>query len=63
MESQKSLLTKICETIDRHRTERHMQQVAQPIKQPGRMSRLLRWFLPNGGTLILIALLIATQSV
>jgi hypothetical protein len=28
-----------------------------------RMPRLLRWFLPNGGTLLLIAILIFTQNV
>jgi hypothetical protein len=34
---------------------------AQP--HPGGGLRLLRWLLPNGGTLLLIALLIATQSI
>ena len=31
--------------------------------QPGRLGRLLRWLMPNGGTLLLIAILLLTQNV
>lgn len=68
----KSLLTHIGEAIDRYHTERGQNspksQAAFPTGEVRATSRrnfrrILRWFLPNGGTLILIALLIATQSV
>ncbi|MCA9995568.1 MAG: hypothetical protein KDE56_07475 [Anaerolineales bacterium] len=68
----KSLLTHIGEAIDRYHAERGQNspksQAAFPTGEVRATSRrnfrrILRWFLPNGGTLILIALLIATQSV
>jgi len=36
---------------------------AAPGNPPGRLARALRWFLPNGGTLLLAAALILTQQV
>ena len=63
MEPQKSLLTEMSETIDRHRTLRREHQAGQPITQPGRLRRFARWLTPNGGTLLLVALLIVTQGV
>jgi hypothetical protein len=52
------LISRIGETID-HQTSEH------PGATPGqtRTLRLLRWFLPNGGTLLLMGLLIFTQNV
>ena len=40
-------------------------QQAQPVSQvhSDRLHRVLAWLTPNGGTLLLIALLIATQSI
>ena len=63
MEPQKSFLTEVGELIDRRRANHRAHQVEQPITQPGRVRRLIRWLMPNGGTLLLIALLIATQGV
>ena len=65
MDMQKGLLTKLGETIDRHRAEQRERQAEQPttIKQPGRLSRLVRWLLPNGGTLLIVLALILTQGV
>jgi len=61
---QKSLLHHIGEAIDRYRAERHAAPAEGAAPQsPGRLNRLLRWFLPNGGTLLLAALLILTQQV
>ena len=61
MQPHKSFITKFGELIDQHHAEQHS-STEVPV-QPSRASRLIRWLLPNGGTLILIALLIATQSV
>ena len=63
MEPQKSFLIEMSEVIDQHHAERREHQAEQPITQPGRVRRLIRWLTPNGGTLLLIALLIATQGV
>jgi hypothetical protein len=49
MNEPKSLLTELGEALDRYRA--------------GRARRLLRWLTPNGGTLLLIAVLILTQNV
>jgi len=61
---QKSLLTRISETIDQYRNERQAQS-ARTDAGPARtaLPPLLRWFLPNGGTLLLVAILIFTQNV
>jgi hypothetical protein len=61
MQSHKSFITKFGELIDQHHAEQHSS--TEVPARPGRLSRLVKWLLPNGGTLILIALLIATQSV
>ena len=60
----KSLLTRVGESIDQHRQERR-NQALQPLPEGGRSRwpTLVRWFLPNGGTLLLIAILIFTQNV
>lgn len=60
MEAHKSFLLELMELLERH----HARRVKAPaVWQTSRISTLARWFLPNGGTLILIALLIATQSI
>ena len=58
MQPHKSFITQLGELIDQHRAE----QPTAPAR-PGRVRRLIRWLTPNGGTLLLIALLIATQGV
>ena len=61
---QKSLLTRIGEAVDQHRNERQSQPAGTgegPIRAT--LPPLLRWFLPNGGTLLLVAILIFTQNV
>ncbi len=60
----KGLITRIGEAIDQQRQEpqsRSAQAVDAP--RPSRLPALARWFLPNGGTLLLIAILIFTQNV
>ena len=61
---QKSLVTRIGEAIDQHR-QAQQGETLQPSGSSGsrRLSGLLRWFLPNGGTLLLVTILIFTQNV
>jgi hypothetical protein len=61
MQPHKSFITKLGELIDQHRAEQPASTAAP--SRPGRVRRLIRWLTPNGGTLLLIALLIATQGV
>jgi hypothetical protein len=65
MNEQKSLIHHLVEAVDRYRTERRVAAPAQDIqpRQSGRLGRLLRWLMPNGGTLLLVALLILTTNV
>ena len=63
MEPQKSFLTEVSEVLDRRRAQQRERQTGQPIRQPGRLRRFARWLMPNGGTLLLVALLIVTQGV
>jgi hypothetical protein len=62
MSEQRSLLIHLGEAIDHYRSERR-DAAKEQAPQSYHRGRLLRWFIPNGGTLILIALLIATQSI
>ncbi len=63
MNKQKSFITRFGELIDEYRAERRAAAPMDAPRRPGRLGRLLRWFLPNGGTLLLVALLILTQQV
>jgi hypothetical protein len=63
MDERKSFLVDMAETIDRHLPRRNAPQGDRAPSQPGRLGRVLRWFIPNGGTLLLIAALILTQNV
>jgi hypothetical protein len=60
MNTRKNLLIVVGEWWEARRTE---SSVGAPGGKPSRLSRLARWLMPNGGTLLLIALLIATQGV
>ena len=62
MNEKKSFLVDLAETIDRRLPQRNAQQDASSPR-PGRLRRLLRWLAPNGGTLLLIAVLVLTQRV
>ena len=64
MSDKKNLLHYLAEAYDRYTSDRQTSsEPPTPGVRAGRAGRLARWLLPNGGTLILIALLIATQSV
>lgn len=56
MENQKGLITKIGEVWDAHRQQ-------NPNNEPNPSRKLMHWMMPNGGTILLIILLIATQNV
>jgi hypothetical protein len=61
MNTSKSLLTRLSETFDEYRADRRRAQ--DPLPQHSRPRRFLRWMTPNGGTLLLIAVLLLTQNV
>ena len=65
MNERKSLFHKLAEVYDQHRAERRAASAGEATPQPGgsRLRRIGRWFLPNGGTLLLVALLIVTVNV
>jgi hypothetical protein len=60
MNENKNLLIVLGEWWERRRAA--AQEDARP-QQPGRLGRVLRWLTPNGGTLLLVAVLILTQHV
>jgi hypothetical protein len=59
---QKSLIYRLAETYERYRADRRATQAEQPA-QLSRPRRLLRWLTPNGGTLLLAAILVVTAQV
>jgi hypothetical protein len=59
--NKKSLLTRLCETIDDYRAAQHAQPTTS--QNSSYLRRFLRWLTPNGGTLLLTAILILTQQV
>jgi len=63
MDEQKSLVHHIAEALERYRAERRATapEDTRP-RQPGRWGRVLRWFIPNGGTLLLVAMLVLTAN-
>jgi len=66
MNERKSLIYHLVEAVEHYRTERRVasaEGAAPQSQQPGRLGRALRWFLPNGGTLLLVTALIATAQV
>lgn len=60
--NQKNLLHHLFEALQNYRHEREMANENSTWRN-GRLSRLARWLLPNGGTLIIALLLILTQNV
>ncbi len=64
MKEQKSLIYRLAEAYEQYRAERRAASAGEaPPQQPGRVRAFLRWLTPNGGTLLLVALLILTQNV
>ncbi len=63
MNENKSLLTWLGEAVDGYRAERQRAQSQRPHSQPSNLRQILSWFVPNGGTLLLIAVLLFTQNV
>jgi hypothetical protein len=65
MIEQKSLLTELGEAIDRYRLNKQVSSRSRASDPPHLtpLRRLLRWLTPNGGTLLLVILLIATAQV
>ena len=61
MNKRKSLLTKLAETLDQERTL--TPELPAQEQRSSNLSRLVRWFLPNGGTVVIVLLLIASQSI
>jgi len=61
MNEQKSFFVELAELIDRHHSRRR--ERVENTSEPPRLRRLLRWLTPNGGTLLLIAILLLTQNV
>ena len=62
--SNKSLLTRLGETLDAYYTERRVNSAIDSV--PTNISgfrHIVRWLTPNGGTILLILLLIFTQNV
>lgn len=55
MSQYKSLLTELSEALDRYRTQRPLVTTSRPPRW--------QWFLPNGGTILLVTLLIVTSSI
>ncbi|MCP4542589.1 MAG: hypothetical protein GY832_36165, partial [Chloroflexi bacterium] len=62
MNASKSLLTRLGETFDEYRADRRC-HAQDPPPERGRPRRFLRWLMPNGGILLLVAVLIATAQV
>ena len=60
MKKQKSFITKFFELVAQHRNERWEGHV--PTRS-SRMRRTLHWLTPNGGTILLVLILIFTQNV
>jgi hypothetical protein len=64
MNEQKSLLFKVFEVVEQHCAGRRAARLqSAPSQQPNRVRRILRWLTPNGGTLLLIVVLLLTQNV
>lgn len=62
MSAQKSLLTELGEAIDRYRASKQIVGTCQPPIKP-RNAHWLHWLLPNGGTILLVLVLILTQQI
>ena len=65
MNEPKSWLTYFAEIIEPYRADRQQMQAGTAegtTDKPNKLSRLASWFLPNGGTVLIVLLLIVSQS-
>lgn len=63
MSEQKSLILQLAETYERHRLARSAAAVDNTVAQKSRrLHTFLRWMVPNGGTILLVLVLILTQQ-
>ncbi|MFH1636622.1 MAG: hypothetical protein ABIG63_21785 [Chloroflexota bacterium] len=63
MNEQKSSILELAEVVDRSLPRRKASSEG-PMPRPGRLNRTaLRWLIPNGGTILLVLLIILTQNV
>lgn len=62
MDEHKGFLHHLGEAIDVYRTERQDRETSA-APHPNRLVRFLRWMVPNGGTILLVLVLILTQQV
>ena len=63
MSEQRSLLSHVGEAIDRYRAEREGHTKESQSDRLYRRGRLWHWFIPNGGTLLLVIALVLTANV
>ncbi len=65
MNEHKGLLTLLGEALDEYQANRQRIRVKEnpSLHQKANLRRILSWFIPNGGTLLLIAVLLFTQNV
>jgi hypothetical protein len=63
MNEQKSFLMYVAEMVKQYRADRRRNSSQEAQPQPNRLRRFLRWLTPNGGTLLLVAALIASAQV
>jgi len=65
MNTRKSLIHHLAGAYEQYRVERDTIRLGQGMqpRQSGRLRRLVHWLTPNGGTLLLIAVLILTTNV
>jgi hypothetical protein len=63
MNERKGFLTYFVEMLEQYRADRRQNGAAEGSASPGRTRRLLSWFMPNGGTILIVLALIFTQQV
>jgi hypothetical protein len=61
MDNEKSLITYIAEAYDHYRIDQR-EAIATQSQRTRSFQRILRWLIPNGGTLLIVAVLLLTQS-
>ncbi len=59
----KNIFTYMAEAYDRYRADRRAASTDESDSKQSRLRRILRWLMPNGGTLLLVIALIATAQV
>lgn len=62
MANHPSFLTYLVQAIEQYRADRQPEVAPEPDPTSKRSQRLVRWVLPNGGTLLIVLALLMTQS-